>query len=204
MSGNDKTSWLEGLEHDDDADFDTGVGHDEFTETVQGWGDGAQEGTIGEGKTQLLADEGADKTMIAIGGLGRESSDPHHVTDPVTGWLVVIAGPGTGHAASIGAGMNSVGRSSDERVSLPFGDTLISATDHVRIIYDDETRSFLIVPGTGKNVTRMNGQIVAVPMPLENYTTLQLSKVTRVRFVAFCNTDFDWTDVIDAKPGADG
>ena len=195
MSGNDKTSWLEGLEHDDGADLGDLNNATDFTENLSGWA-GKTQGSFSEGKTEFMNADARDKTQIDIGGLGLSEEDGHMVEDPVTGWLVVVQGPGLGNMATIGAGMNVIGRSEDERVSLPFGDALISSRDHVRIIYDDETRSFMIVPGSGKNISRLNGQIIAVPMVLENYAVIQLSKLTKVRFVAFCNSDFDWADVI--------
>jgi hypothetical protein len=71
----------------------------------------------------------------------------------------------------------------------------ISAKDHLRIIYDDQARSFMVVPGTGKNISRIAGQIIAMPMPLANYSTIQLTKNTVVRFAAFCTETFDWSEM---------
>ena len=34
-----------------------------------------------------------------------------------------------------------------------------------------------------------------MPVTLENYATIQLTKQTAVRFVAFCNAGFDWADL---------
>ncbi len=197
MGGNDKTSWLEGLEHDDEIfNDDSGAPRDVTEVAAPTWEQGS--GGASEGRTELIVgyeEEGGEKTRIAIGGLG--SDDAEDVDDPVTGWLVVVKGPGLGRAVPIGSGLNRIGRSADERVALTFGDTLISSEDHLRIIYDAEARNFLVVPGTGKNVSRINGSIIAAPMPLENHSTLQLSKATRVRFTAFCGEGFDWSDVMD-------
>lgn len=121
--------------------------------------------------------------------------------DPVVGWLVVVKGPGLGRCVNIGAGMNIVGRETSCRVALPFGDMMVSGEDHLRIVYDDVSRSFLVVPGSGKNITRLNGQVVTATLPLPSQSTLELSKKTTVRFVAFCTEDFDWGDITpEAQP----
>lgn len=197
MGGKDKTSWLEGLEHDDDLPDNLTKGDGAFTEVAQGSWE-KTDGATSERKTEVMftPDAGVEKTRIDIVGFGT-ADEAAPVQDPVTGWLVIIEGPGKGNAIGIGTGLNRIGRSTSERVALPFGDTLISSEDHLRIIYDDEGRSFLVVPGSGKNVSRVNGQIIAAPMVLENYVVLQLSKVTKVRFAAFCGTEFDWSDLAD-------
>ncbi|SDE42383.1 FHA domain-containing protein [Rhodobacter capsulatus] len=194
MGGTDKTSWLEGLEHDADAPFAETDPANAYTETLgAGWTDTTVT-PLGEAKTVLSTSARADRTQIAI-GRAIEEDGAAAMEDPVTGWLVVIKGPGMGRSMQIGAGLNTLGRSDEERVPMPFGDPQISSHDHLRIIYDDESRSFMAVPGTGKNVSRMNGQIIAMPVTLENYATIQLTKQTAVRFVAFCNAGFDWADL---------
>jgi len=193
MSGTDKTSWLEGLEHDEEA---AGAPSDGlYTERLNSGWTAKTTGDHSEDKTILSKGaQGADRTQIAIGRSLAEDEDAA-MDDPVTGWLVVIKGPGQGRSVRIGAGLNTIGRSEDERISLAFGDMQISSHDHLRIIYDDQSRSFMALPGTGKNVSRIDGQIIAMPMPLANYTTIQLTKNTLVRFTAFCTEDFDWANV---------
>lgn len=195
MSGNDKTTWLDGLEQDDDI----APSADEFTQTVPGWTEKTAAGS--DEKTALVTRSGPvgneqdeEKTRIHLAQDGSAA-----LADPVAGWLVVIRGPGLGHFSPVGIGMNTIGRRAEERISFPFGDKLISSQDHARIIYDDETRGFLMVPGSGKNLTRIDGKIVSVPTPLENHATIQLSKVTTVRFVAFCGESFDWADALSEE-----
>ena len=113
----------------------------------------------------------------------------------MTGWLVVVRGPGLGQSVQIGAGMNAVGRAASASVPLPFGDRLISSEDHVRIIYDDTDRKFYIAHGSGRNLSRVNGQMLANTLPLDDNAVIELSKVTTVVFRAFCSEAFDWTDV---------
>jgi hypothetical protein len=192
--GTDKTSWLEGLEHDEGAAGESSS-DGLYTESLDGGWTGKTSANSSEEKTVLSTGrQHEDLTQIAI-GRRLENDDDAAMDDPVTGWLVVVQGPGQGRSATVGAGMNTIGRSEDERISLPFGDMQISAKDHLRIIYDDQARSFMVVPGTGKNISRIAGQIIAMPMPLANYSTIQLTKNTVVRFAAFCTETFDWSEM---------
>src|SRR5581483_10135050 len=60
--------------------------------------------------------------------------------DPVAGWVVVVKGPGRGNFCPVYVGMNSVGRDPGQRISLSFGDELISREEHAFITYDEEQR----------------------------------------------------------------
>jgi hypothetical protein len=196
--GKDKTSWLFDETDTDFEDEATG----EFTETLHSEiptrnhsGPGFSDS---EAKTDFV--QTTEKTEIYHGGIADKYEEPSkfdEVSDPTVGWFVVVKGPGLGQSVSLGSGMNQIGRDPEARVALPFGDTLISSSDHVRVIYDDESRSFLIAPGGGSNVTKVGKQIVATPLPLENYSLVRLSRRTHVRFVAFCNDDFDWSDLAE-------
>jgi hypothetical protein len=195
----DKTSWLFD-QSDSDADDDLNLDTDGFTETLRrGYDDGVTRDAgfnQSDFKTEFV--NTVEKTEIYHSGKASAfegASKPDQMDDPVVGWFVVVKGPGMGQSVPLGSGMNKIGRDSKERVALAFGDKLISSEDHVRVIYDDETRSFLIAPGGGANVSKVNRKIVAMPMPLENYALVELSKQTHVRFVAFCNEGFDWSDV---------
>lgn len=187
---NDKTQWI----FDENGPEQSKGG--EMTESLEG---GPMRGGTFVGsdeETELVGGPigaGAEKTTIYHAGDGAEGLAED--VDPVTGWLVVVKGPGVGRSVALGAGMNAVGRGAEARVSLPFGDRQISSEDHVRIIYDDAGRSFFIAHGSGTNVSRVNGQLLATTLPLEPDATIQLSKATTVVFKPFCSPDFDWTDV---------
>lgn len=197
----DKTSWLfDQSDSDADDDLDLGIDSDGFTETLrQGYDDGVtRDAGFNESDFKTEFVNTVEKTEIYHSGKNGafdDASKPDQMDDPVVGWFVVVKGPGMGKSVTLGSGMNKVGRDPKERVALPFGDKLISSEDHLRVIYDDETRSFLIAPGGGANVSKVNRKIVAMPMPLENYALVELSKQTHVRFVVFCNEGFDWSDV---------
>lgn len=141
------------------------------------------------GKTRLVApirqSDGADTTTSS--GSSTSSSDP------VVGWLVVVAGPGRGTAVTLGHGMNSVGRGSSNRVVLDFGDDKISSDDHFRVAYDQESREFHLVPGKGTNLLYVADKVVLAPSSLEAMTDIRVGATT-LRFVPFCNQAWDWTD----------
>jgi hypothetical protein len=192
----DKTKWI--FDSDDNLDHDF---ESDFTESIQGDNIGKTDVTgateaYSEDKTRLVPDD--DKTQIFLAGQSGAQGAAilyDDLKDPVVGWLVVVRGPGLGQSVPIGVGMNILGRDSSSRIALPFGDKMISGTDHARIIYDDDTRSFFIAHGTGKSITKLNGQMVATTLQMNNYDIIELTKGTRLRFVAFSTTDFDWSDL---------
>lgn len=167
----DKTQWI----FNDQQGFDA---------------DKTQQAGVGSDNAKTSLDMN-DKTQLGVGDEFDETDD----IGPVAGWLVVIKGPGLGVSRPIGVGMNAVGRDSEQRVCLDFGDNTISGSDHMRVIYDDEGRSFLIAPGTATNPTRINGKIVAQTQELKSGAVIAVTKETHVRFIAFCGLEFDWSDI---------
>ena len=124
-------------------------------------------------------------------GAGVERARPE--VDPVAGWLVVVEGPGAGTDLRIGIGQNMVGRDSDSRIGLPFGDLKISRRDHLRVNYDHERRVFSVVPGTSPNLAYLNGTAIEQRCVLASGDTIRIGRTT-LRFVAFCGDDFNWPD----------
>jgi hypothetical protein len=191
----DKTSWLN-LDDDDDALTDQ-PSAGTFTETVGGGQAGVKtryDGGAGPNDNadmRTVIDSTVEKTQLFVNSAAGFEED----VDPVVGWLVVVSGPGLGKSVTLGAGMNTLGRDTESSVPLPFGDTQISAADHLRIIYDNESRSFFVAPGSGRNVSRLNKMIIATTMPLPNHSVLSISKNTHLKFVAFCDENFDWADL---------
>lgn len=115
------------------------------------------------------------------------------VNDPVVGWLVVIGGPGRGKSVPLGYGMNPIGRSSDERVALDFGDEEISRSAHAMISFDPRGKRFYIQHGGGTNLTYVGDDPVLVPRELFGREEIGLGK-TKLCFVPFCSQTFDWQD----------
>ncbi|GAB2674662.1 FHA domain-containing protein [Aliiglaciecola aliphaticivorans] len=109
----------------------------------------------------------------------------------VCGWLVVVDGPGKGKSVVIGPGQSAISRSPTERITLNFGDTSITSKQQLLVIYDDENREFIVAPGNGSSLNRVNGQIVAGQTVLETGSLLKVGATT-LRFVAFCDQNFNW------------
>jgi hypothetical protein len=114
---------------------------------------------------------------------------------PVTGWLVVVEGPGRGQAVRLGVGMNVIGASPESRVQLDFGDPGISRVNHFRIAYDVEGRSFHFLPGDGKNLVYAvsTGKGMFEATELLPHAELRTSK-TVLRFVPLCGPEWSWSD----------
>ena len=205
----DKTKWIF---DDAPAGGSDNTSIDELTETLDNTHGAFQGRTmVGDEPTVQLTEgsmPASDKTQIYTRANAEKFEAPSGFSDgidPVTGWLVVVKGPGLGASITVGTGMNIVGRGNDVRCSLPFGDTLISSDDHVRIIYDEDERKFFIGHGSGKNVSRVNGQLLMNTMALEDGDVINLSKVTTVMFRAFCTADFDWAELDEkAKEAGSG
>lgn len=107
------------------------------------------------------------------------------------GFLVVVDGPGRGKCLIIGPGQSAISRSPSERIVLNFGDTSITSKQQLLVIFDDENRDFIIAPGNGSSLNRLNGQIVAGQMILKSGDLLKVGSTT-LRFVAFCDSSFSW------------
>lgn len=186
--GNDKTKWIF-----DDNDAEGEIDAD-YTESLTP----PPSQTVADTPTRAL--DTTERTELFVRGHSPSDENatklPDQV-DPVVGWLVVVKGPGLGHSIALGPGVNTIGRGANERAALPFGDKLISSEDHAKILYDDQERVFYVAHGSGRNITRVDGAIVANPVVLENYALIQLTNATHLRFVAFCNKEFDWGDLYE-------
>lgn len=192
--GNDKTSWLNLDDDEEDKLLDKSSGA--FTETLNNGGQAnmhthVHTPTTGSSDMRTVLEQRVEKTQLFVDSNAGFEED----VDPVVGWLVVVGGPGLGKSVTLGSGMNTLGRDEDAPVALPFGDTQISGSDHLRIIYDSETRSFFVAPGSGRNLSKLNKVIIASTMPLPNHAILSVSKRTHLKFVAFCDESFDWADL---------
>jgi hypothetical protein len=115
--------------------------------------------------------------------------------DPVVGWLVVVGGPGLGAFRPIYEGNNAVGRGSDQRIPIDFGDNTISSTEQAYIRYDSIDRSFLFVPNLAKtNVVAINNKKPTGAVKLELMDVITMGR-TQLAFVPFCGEEFDWSEL---------
>lgn len=151
--------------------------------------------------TVVVGQDGHDKrTRIWRGGAvdpARPVPQPPatgNMADPPVGWLVVIAGPGQGAALTLGNGVNAIGRDASQRLTLDFGDELISRVNHAQITYDPRGKKFYIQHGGGANLTYVNDEPVLAPRELSANTHIVLGATT-LRFVPLCGEAFDWDRV---------
>ena len=122
---------------------------------------------------------------------GPAEDDP--MADPPVGWLAIVHGPGKGRVATLGIGVNSIGRDRTERVSLDHGDAMISRTNHAAITYDPRGRKFYVQHGGGTNLTYVDDEPVLAPRELEPLAHVQMGN-TVLRFVPLCGAGFAWDD----------
>lgn len=114
--------------------------------------------------------------------------------DFVVGWLVVVHGPGQGTSLPLGYGLNGIGRGEEQRVCLNFGDEEISRNSHCSVAYDGRNRKFFIQHGGGQNLTYVGENPVLAAQELDANAMILIGS-TRLQFVPFCGTGFDWADL---------
>ena len=146
--------------------------------------------------TRLMSQVDDDRTVILSPPsrfrVAGETPVEDAMTDPLVGWLVVIAGPGQGNSVKLGHGMNSIGRSEGQRCRLDFGDTEISRKMHATVTYDPRGRKFYLMHGGGQNLTYVGDTPVLQPILLNGGEVIALGKTT-LKFIALCGPDFDWS-----------
>ncbi|MCW2306558.1 FHA domain-containing protein [Rhodobium gokarnense] len=113
---------------------------------------------------------------------------------PVTGWLVVVKGPGKGFSQPITIGRNQIGRAPDQPVPLNYGDHGISREGHFSITYDPRSGRFLCTPGERQvNLCYIDNEPLVETVTLKGITDIEVSDSV-LRFVPLCNDDFKWVD----------
>ncbi len=113
---------------------------------------------------------------------------------PVTGWLVVVEGPGKGAGVPIYHGVNTVGRDRSQKICLDFGgenDPEIARELQSKITYDPKNNRFYLQHGEGSNLTYLNDEPVLELKTLSAYDHIVMGK-SRLIFVPFCNDQFQW------------
>lgn len=137
-------------------------------------------------------------TRIATGGATGSAAPKGGMADPLSGWLVVIDGPGRGEFVKLGLGRNQIGRGPDNRASLDFGDSEISRSTHCAITFDGKSGRFYLTHGEGSNLTYLrqgaDGDEAPVLQPMEIFADARITLgQTTVRFVPFCDDAFAWS-----------
>ncbi|WP_395752907.1 FHA domain-containing protein [Prosthecobacter sp.] len=142
-------------------------------------------------RTVIIGIPGLDTGISAAPTpMSQEATDA--LNSPVAGWLVVVRGPGKGMSLKIGYGVNQIGSGTENRIILDFNDPGVSRLKHAQITYSAAKRSFRIAHVDGINPTAVNGEeIDAGAVVLKKGDLIQIGS-TLLRFVPFCEEDFDW------------
>ncbi|MEM9498381.1 MAG: FHA domain-containing protein [Pseudomonadota bacterium] len=167
-------------------------GKDVVAVTVPRPAKGRSAGRSGRVKTRILGFSGAaedeDNPFAKVGN----APTPEQSQFPV-GWLIVIAGPGRGHAITLFDGVSQIGRGESQAVRLDFGDSSVSRENHAAIAFDSEQNTFFIGHGGKSNLVRVNNRPVLSTQPLSSGDTIRLGE-TSLRFIGLCGPDFSWCD----------
>ena len=107
------------------------------------------------------------------------------------GWLVVRRGPGRGHSFVLSAGMAQIGRDEGQAIQLDFGDTAISRDNHAAIVYDPNSRGFLLGHGGKANIVRLNGKPVLSNETLSDGDEITIGETTLL-LKTLCGPGFSW------------
>jgi hypothetical protein len=122
-----------------------------------------------------------------------DTTSTNRMDDPPAGWLVVLEGPGKGHSLTIGYGRNPIGRSSEQRITLDFGDELISRKDHAIVTYDHKSRKFYVQHGDGPSLTYLGDDPLLTPQELPPKAEIRIGE-TLLKFLPLCGDDFCWKE----------
>lgn len=116
-------------------------------------------------------------------------------SEPVVGWLVILSGPGKGNFRPIFSGSNTIGRSSNQRIPIDFGDDAISGEKQAFLVYDGRERKYQLVPNLERpNLVHLNDSALLANGVLKAHDKITMGR-TMLLFVPLCGPDFDWSDV---------
>ena len=142
-------------------------------------------------RTRLIGFDKSDGTSVDLFDQPKAKAEGRSMF-PV-GWIIVVDGPGRGHAFTLHSGLSPIGRNDDQAVALNFGDTAISRHNHAAIVFDSETDGFMIGHGGKSNIVRLNGKPVIANEDLSDGDIITIGE-TALRLRTFCGADFTWED----------
>ena len=144
-------------------------------------------------KTRLIGFEQSDGAVVDLfNDAPAAAAATASVKFPV-GWIVVADGPGRGESFSLLSGMSQIGRGEDQAVQLDFGDNSISRTNHAAIVYDPDSKEFLLGHGGKSNIVRLNDKPVISNELIKTGDIIRIGD-TVLRFIALCDKSFNWSD----------
>ncbi len=151
-------------------------------------------------RTRVLATEPAPDLRIgsapepaATPSPSPEPAASQEVENPTVGWMVIVDGPGRGHAMAFSSGMNSIGRGPDNDLIVDFGDEEIAIEPHAFIVYDDKERAFHATHAGQNSLVRVDGQPLLAATPVDTGSNMVIGETT-LRLATFCGPEFDWSD----------
>lgn len=112
------------------------------------------------------------------------------IIQPIVGWLVCIEGKNKGRDYRLYADLNKVGRAPNMDVCIE-GDETISRENHCFIAFSRRSRTFNVVPGTGRNLIYLNDEDALSPRKLAAYDRLNLGESSFL-FMPFCTDQYYW------------
>jgi hypothetical protein len=110
--------------------------------------------------------------------------------NPVTGWIVCIAGANKGRDYRLHSDRNMIGRAPNMDVCVE-GDETISREDHCQIAFSPRSKTFTLIPGTGRNLIYLDGQDVFQATELKPYARIDVGESSFL-FIPFCGDQFMW------------
>lgn len=153
---------------------------------------GAARGATPAGNASIADDPGRTRILTRF---PTSTTDGQKTTEPVVGWLVILDGPGKGNHRPIFYGSNTIGRNSNQRIALDFGDDAISGEQQAYLVYDDKKRQFQLVPNLGRqNLVHLNGSALLSNTELKSRDRIMMGR-TEILFVPLCGPEFDWSDM---------
>ncbi len=136
---------------------------------------------------------GSPRTQIILPGKKTEDTESMgHL--PVTGWLVIVEGPGLGRDFRLIQGENRIGRERSMEVCLDFGaqsDETVSRDAHAIVVYDNNANEFFIERGRSRNMPMINDRTIRRDQTLAAWDIIQVGR-TRLLFFPLCDEQFRW------------
>ena len=148
-------------------------------------------------RTRLIGFDKSDGDVVDIFDDAPKVTPSERIQFPV-GWILVVEGPGRGHCFALTAGMAQMGRGEDQSIQLDFGDASISRSNHAAIVYDPESRKFLLGHGGKANIVRLNSKPVISNEDLVDGDKITIGETT-LQIKTLCGEDFDWSDTDEGE-----
>lgn len=111
----------------------------------------------------------------------------------LSGWLAVISNAGRGASYTLTFGMNTIGRSENNHISIQNGDSSISREKHALIIYDYANNLYFIKHGDGQFLSYVNGEVLLDTKQLKANDKIKVGS-TELIFIPLCSDEFKWED----------